>query len=186
VPPGGVAPGASNPEPCAIWPRMLREQDKFCWERAMPPIALLLAEGNEGGPGDAGDAQDRAALEPRQCRWPRLVSTAATQASSRRRITATTDTTAIIGTIATIGTIADGTARASGRTIDAVMRRAGSTGLSVQLAFFFVYLVGACPSVLRSSNPPTHTRQGAPDRASETQARPPSRTRTHHASRHHA
>ena len=39
--------------------------------------------------------------------------------------------------IATIGTIADGTARASGRTIDAVMRRAGSTGLSVQLAFVF-------------------------------------------------
>jgi hypothetical protein len=31
---------------------------------ALPPIAVLFAEGNEGGPGNTSDAQDRAALEP--------------------------------------------------------------------------------------------------------------------------
>ena len=44
---------------------------------------------------------------------------------------------AIIGTIATTGTIADGNARVSGSTIDAVMHRAGSTGLPVQPALFY-------------------------------------------------
>jgi hypothetical protein len=66
------------------------------------------------------------------------VSTAAKQASSRRRITATTDIIAIIGTIATTGTIADGNARVSGSTTDAVMHRAGSTGLPVQPALFIL------------------------------------------------
>ena len=61
------------------------------------------------------------------------MSTAARQASSRRRITATTDIIAIIGTIATTGTIADGNARVSGRTIDAVMHETSWHFISLRL-----------------------------------------------------
>ena len=67
------------------------------------------------------------------------MSSAAKQASFRRRITAiiaTIGTTVIIGTIATIGIIARGNARARGRTVDAVMHRAGYTGVSVEPALF--------------------------------------------------
>jgi hypothetical protein len=84
----------------------------------------------------------------------------AKSASFRRRTTAiiaTIGTIVIIGTIATIGIIAGGNVRASGRTIDAKMHRAGSTGLPAQPAQFvfknsshsqeyFCALPGACPS----------------------------------------
>jgi hypothetical protein len=70
----------------------------------------------------------------------------AKQVSFRRRITAiiaTIGTIVIIAIIATIGIIAHGNARASGHTFDALMHRAGSTGLPVKPAFLF--LPSTCP-----------------------------------------